>query len=1144
MDRDGRLTRSYKSTDLQSTRREENQNANDHGNENTKKCRWNIPNSFIKIRYNDLDFYERCDEGSYGSVYRGCWISQDQEVAVKKINALDKEAHVLSVISHRNIVQFFGACAEEPNFCIVTEYACHGNLFDFLASDSELGTNRLLVWARDIALGMNYLHKEAPVTVIHRDLKSKNVVICRNFVLKVCDFGASRFLSNTAVMTITGTYPWMAPELIQGLPTCEMCDVYSFGVVLWELLIREVPFKGLQGFQIAWAVVEKLERPLIPDTCPNRFANLMRQCWAAEVKKRPPFHNIIRQINIFLNDESLEEGVHRFSHDKKNWIKDIEKKEQNFQQQEKELQDLEDREIKLKGWHEKLLQELRKQTLTNVAFYNMKSEKISCKISGTGEEAVESVIDILDHLMSQRDFHSPKIRDSTPNAEFECAKSENSDTKKQQLLNTHVRPMSLSSGEVLPVTVHNPFCTTSSLQPQINSEVVFENLESSNCFNIASQPDYRSHCENASGTKLVNAFVNAPRIIQRQTSSSSEGYCFEGSKESCCFKNENDVKSSNANIKAEIYSWKDSKSDAKFPHKETFNSIVHEPDSKGRPSPNKRKLRPYKSLPNLFFHKLQNKVRFYLPSENDISKALSLMVMEDNKLKDLDKNFCKKLIKTLQCMYGNCTSDQDELENSSTFECDEDDIRTKHLISDTKKELKISARNFIDKATFKEMYSENRSKCFEQSLLPTHGIKKTNPLIPSFHDDMLHSCSEKTRNKNLTDAAKFTEKGFGERTDKYCKVNANDKKETQNCSEDIKCPSHFNANLTDFTGNRSLFGRKFPDISVPLTTCETTLSAVDETMTNVTKSTMCRSGTSTDKEPKINNNSVYNHKCYATSCIHSPLCRCYRRSFSEAETDNISKSTSSREDRFPQGLVSSNTNHEKTGNSGRLKKSLSVPDCQIALPSKNLSNNKTISTDIFHSLENNPKCQIKKPLPVASKSGKRTQSRFGSFHCDNQEECPWKKQSNQWLKTTNKGQSDCDDETGQIRNAENSSNSCKPIELPKRRLSVLGAKSVLGKQNPPGLQLQASHTFDEYVPSNTKSIFKPTRDNFVISSENGYLDSCTSHSDFCDLPQDVEKVPSEIFNTIDARNRTFGRIFETDDFTYIIHPERRENKSF
>lgn len=242
--------------------------------------------SFVQIKFDDLQFFENCGGGSFGSVYRARWISQDKEVAVKKLLKIEKEAEILSVLSHRNIIQFYGVILEPPNYGIVTEYASLGSLYDYINSNrsEEMDMDHIMTWATDVAKGMHYLHMEAPVKVIHRDLKSRNVVIAADGVLKICDFGASRFHNHTTHMSLVGTFPWMAPEVIQSLPVSETCDTYSYGVVLWEMLTREVPFKGLEGLQVAWLVVEKNERLTIPSSCPRSFAELLRQCWEADAK--------------------------------------------------------------------------------------------------------------------------------------------------------------------------------------------------------------------------------------------------------------------------------------------------------------------------------------------------------------------------------------------------------------------------------------------------------------------------------------------------------------------------------------------------------------------------------------------------------------------------------------------------------------------------------------------------------------------------------------------------------------------------------------------------------------------------------------------------------------------------------------------
>ncbi|XP_030637653.1 protein kinase Npk [Chanos chanos] len=359
--------------------------------------------SFVQIRFDDISFYESCGGGSFGSVYRARWISQDKEVAVKKLLKIEAEAEILSVLSHKNIIQFYGAILESPNYGIVTEYASGGSLYEYLSSkdSEEMDMGQIMTWAMDIAKGMHYLHSEAPVKVIHRDLKSRNVVITADNVLKICDFGASKFLSHTTHMTLVGTFPWMAPEVIQSLPVSETCDTYSYGVVLWEMLTREVPFKGFEGLQVAWLVVEKHERPTIPSSCPASFAELLRSCWVAEPKDRPVFKQILVTLESMSNDSKLPDQCNSFLHNKAAWRCEIDATLERLKRLERELtckeQELEERERRLKEWENRLMEQSRScvpffppvaTKLSAETFFEAHSEEsnsseMSCQISSS-----------------------------------------------------------------------------------------------------------------------------------------------------------------------------------------------------------------------------------------------------------------------------------------------------------------------------------------------------------------------------------------------------------------------------------------------------------------------------------------------------------------------------------------------------------------------------------------------------------------------------------------------------------------------------------------------------------------------------------------------------------------------------------------
>ncbi|KAK2188173.1 hypothetical protein NP493_142g02029 [Ridgeia piscesae] len=114
---------------------------------------------FCEINMSELEFFERCGAGAFGSVYRAHWISQNKEVAVKKLLHLAEEAQVLSVLSHRNIIQFYGAVTTQPNYCLVTEYAANGSVYSFLQhAGRHLVFDEILCWAKDIAMGMCLLY--------------------------------------------------------------------------------------------------------------------------------------------------------------------------------------------------------------------------------------------------------------------------------------------------------------------------------------------------------------------------------------------------------------------------------------------------------------------------------------------------------------------------------------------------------------------------------------------------------------------------------------------------------------------------------------------------------------------------------------------------------------------------------------------------------------------------------------------------------------------------------------------------------------------------------------------------------------------------------------------------------------------------
>ena len=158
----------------------------------------------------------------------------------------------------------------------------------------------------DAARGMRFLHTHKP-TIIHRDLKSLNLLVDEQWTLKVTDFGLSRFKSQQLMTGQCGTFQWMAPEVVASQSYTEKADVYSFGVNLWELWTRKVPYGKLQPMQVAVAVMSKGKRPGVPDDMPSAYRSLMEACWEQKPEKRPPFTEImlrLKDIAVELKKEN------------------------------------------------------------------------------------------------------------------------------------------------------------------------------------------------------------------------------------------------------------------------------------------------------------------------------------------------------------------------------------------------------------------------------------------------------------------------------------------------------------------------------------------------------------------------------------------------------------------------------------------------------------------------------------------------------------------------------------------------------------------------------------------------------------------------------------------------------------------------
>jgi len=258
-----------------------------------------------QIKSDEVKLGERIALGVGGEVIKGRW--EGKEVAVKRLgigkNQMTEsfvqdflvEIKIMSTLDNENILKFLGASISENNdILLVMEYMEKGSLRDvLLKTEGKIDWKLKLRLAIDACKGMEYLHSFNP-PLIHRDIKSSNLLIDKKWRCKVADFGISRIPNSSASTTLVGTPAYMAPEVISKNEISAKADVYSFGVTLTELVTGVPPYSDTSLFpqQIMYGVVNEGLRPAVPTDCPTAMEVLIKDCLNAEPVRRPDFSEI------------------------------------------------------------------------------------------------------------------------------------------------------------------------------------------------------------------------------------------------------------------------------------------------------------------------------------------------------------------------------------------------------------------------------------------------------------------------------------------------------------------------------------------------------------------------------------------------------------------------------------------------------------------------------------------------------------------------------------------------------------------------------------------------------------------------------------------------------------------------------------